>query len=297
MLENVATIVSGSATLDPSIENRAAEILKSIGIESVKIDTLDQNRAVDIYFSGNKPELHATARSKLQELGSFDIFVQANDAYRRKKILFADMDATMIEGETLDEMAAQFGLKDKVEPITIRAMRGEIDFAEALRLRVRLLAGMPEETLLKTIENIRYAAGGKTLIETLSRHGVRCVLISGGFDLFTSRVAATLGFHKNFGNRLDIQCGRLTGEVIAPIVDKHFKKRELEDEMRRSGLDLRYSAAVGDGANDIPMLQVAGAGVGYFAKPLVQAATPHQIRHSSLLALLYMQGYRRREWS
>lgn len=298
MLENVATIVSGTPKgLDGGVEKQALSDLKALGIDRLEIQALDGGRAVDIFFSGQHPELHGKVLQKLQQLGAFDVFVQANDEYRRKKLLFADMDATMIQGETLDEMAAHFGLKDQVEPITVRAMRGEIDFAESVRQRVRLLKGMPLEKLAKTLENVKFSAGATTLVKTLSRAGVKCTLISGGFNFFTAHVAAALGFQRNFGNSLDIQNDKLTGEIIPPIIDKHFKKKELEDEAHRLGVDIRHTAAVGDGANDIPMLQTAGAGVGFFAKPLVQAATPHQIRHSDLTALLYMQGYNRTEFA
>ncbi|MDF3025389.1 MAG: phosphoserine phosphatase, partial [Alphaproteobacteria bacterium] len=251
----------------------------------------------DLTVPAHHEALTVALRKSFEDFEGCDVFVQAKDEFRRKKLLVADMDATMIEGETLDELAAHFGLKDKIAPITQQAMRGEIDFAEALRMRVALLRGMPVSALQETLDQVHYSKGAKTLVGTMRRHGAQCVLISGGFDFFTVPVAQTLGFHKNIGNRLGIEYDMLTGEVTPPIIDKNTKKKTVEDEARALGLDPRVAVAVGDGANDIPMLQTAGAGVGYFGKPAVVAATPYQIRHTDLTSILYMQGYTKREFA
>lgn len=293
MQRSVVTIVAGSeGRLDEAVIAAAAESIRSLGVEGIEIDHLHRGRAVDIFMRANNAELTRQVYQKLQNIGPFDIFVQADDASRKKRLLLADMDATIIVGETLDELAGHLGLKDQIAPITASAMRGEIDFAEALRLRVGLLRGMPLSDLFRTIEEIRFSPGAETLVKVMNRQGAKCILISGGFDFFTRHVAARAGFYKNFGNRLGVEDDRLTGEVMPPIVDKLVKKKTLEEEAGRLGIPLAQTVAAGDGANDIPMLQTAGAGVGYFAKPAVVKATPYQIRHSDLTAILYMQGYR-----
>lgn len=292
--ETVVTIVAAAeGGLDAAQENHIAAEVKSLGVDSLRTDWLAPAQALDIIVGANSAELTIRLRQKLQNTGPFDIFVQPHDQNRRKGLLLADMDATMVEGETLDDLAAHLNLKDKIAPITAQAMRGELDFAEALRMRVGLLKGLPVSALFETLEALKYTKGGRTLVKTMNRFDAKCVLISGGFDIFTRHVAGTLGFYRNIGNRLEIDNDRLTGNVLPPIVDKETKRRTLVEETEKLGLTPARTMTVGDGANDIPMLQAAGAGVGYFAKPAVQAATPHQVRHTDLTALLYMQGYRK----
>ncbi len=297
MFESVATIVAPQeGGLTPQLEKQAAQIIRGLSVERLKPEVLEPGKAVDIYFGGVHPELHGKVRKKLSGLGAFDVFVQFNDLYRKKKLLIADMDATIIQGESLDELADHLKIRDKIAPITEQAMRGEIDFEEALKQRVLLLKGLAVTALFETVGNIKYSPGAETLVKTMSRFGMKCVLVSGGFDVFTRHVAGALGFHKSFGNRLGIHADRLTGEVIPPIVDKEIKRKMLENEARNNGIEIGHIVAIGDGANDIPMLQAAGAGVGYFAKPAVQEAVPHQIRHTDLTSVLYMQGYKKREF-
>lgn len=292
--ETVVTIVAAAeGGLDAAQENHIAAEIKSLGVDSLRTDWLAPAQALDIIVGANSAELTTRLRQKLQNTGPFDIFVQPHDQNRRKGLLLADMDATMVEGETLDDLAAHLNLKDKIAPITAQAMRGELDFAEALRMRVGLLKGLPVSALFETLEGLKYTKGGRTLVKTMNRFDAKCVLISGGFDIFTRHVAGTLGFYRNIGNRLEIDNDRLTGNVLPPIVDKETKRRTLVEETEKLGLTPARTMTVGDGANDIPMLQAAGAGVGYFGKPAVQAATPHQVRHTDLTALLYMQGYRK----
>jgi len=289
MKKTAVTIVG--TKLEDSLIRQAAEIVKSTGVEGLEIRNLHLGRAVDIIVQGENSALSQLLLQKLQNLGSYDIFVQADDVFRKKRLLVADMDATMVEGETLDELADHLGIKDKIAPITARAMRGELDFHEALRQRIKLLKGLSVSAIFETVDKMRYAQGAESLIRGMNRNGAKCILISGGFDFFTRRAADHLGFWKNFGNTLEISDDRLTGEVIPPIVDKDVKKNTLKDEAAKLNIDPRHVMAVGDGANDIPMLQAAGVGVGYFGKPAVQAATPFQIRHTDLMAMFYMQGY------
>jgi phosphoserine phosphatase len=298
MSETVVTIVAGQeGALNEAMLRRMSDTVYAISGQSVATEILCPGKATDITTGAFNPGMTSALRDKFVAFSQFDIFVQPKDEYRRKRLLIADMDATMIEGETLDELAGHFGLKDQIAPITAKAMRGEIDFAEALRMRVGLLKGMPVSALYETLKAVRFSKGAKTLVRTMNQRGAKCVLISGGFDLFTNHVATTLGFYKNIGNRLGIHGDSLTGEVLPPIVDKFTKKKTVEDEARHFELDPRAVVAIGDGANDIPMLQAAGVGIGYFGKPAVQEATPHQIRFTDLTSVLYMQGYRKAEFA
>jgi len=293
MNKTVITVVGDA--LDPAIEKQALRLVKETGVDGMRVDTLHAGRAMDILVKAHAPELTELLYKKLRPLGAFDIFVQSDDSFRRKKLLVADMDATIIQQETLDELAVHFNLKDKIAPITEKAMRGEIDFQEALRLRVKLLRGLPLAALFKTMHEINYSAGAAILVKSMRRQNAKCVLVSGGFDMFTGHVAATLGFHKNFGNRLEIENQKLTGEVIPPILDKHVKEKLVVEQAQAFGCELNHVIAIGDGANDIPMLKKAGVGIGYFGKPAVLEAIPCQIRHTDLTAVLYMQGYRRED--
>ncbi len=298
MPETIITVVAANeGALDANIERQIMTIVKGESVEHAQIHSLHTGKVLEITLGALNGKLTEGLRKKFQNFSNFDFFIQPNDISRKKKLLVADMDATMIEGETLDELAGQFGLKDKVEPITAAAMRGEIDFHEALRMRVKLLAGVPAEAVFEMVPKVRFSKGAATLVKTMNRYGAKCVLISGGFDMFTNYVAQGLGFYKNIGNRLAMNNGRLTGEVIPPIVDKLVKKKTIQDECRGLNIDPAFSVAVGDGANDIPMLQAAGVGVGYYGKPLVQAATPYQIRFTDLTSILYMQGYRKEEFT
>lgn len=291
MPEIAITIVGN---VDSAAQNRASAAVKETGVDGLSFNVLYPGRALDILVKGEAPLLE-TLRQKLGSFGPFDIFVQWNNSFRKKKLLVADMDATMVVQETLDELAAHLNIKDEIAPITEKAMRGEIDFHEALRMRVKMLKDLPLEAIYETLACVEYSPGAATFIKTMRRFGAKCVLVSGGFDFFTVPVAQTLGFHQNFGNRLEVADGKLTGEVIPPIVDKHAKERLVVDQARGLGLDMQQVMTIGDGANDIPMLKKAGAGIGYFGKPAVQMATPYQIRHTDLRAALYMQGYRREE--
>ena len=216
---------------------------------------------------------------------------------RRKKILIADMDSTMIGQECIDELAAEVGLKDRVSEITARAMNGEIAFEPALRERVGLLKGLPVEVIAQVIENrITLTPGGRELVATMRANGHYTALVSGGFTAFTSTVAAMVGFDENRANILESENGVLSGTVREPILGKQAKIDALEDIATRLGLDPAEAIAVGDGANDLGMLERAGAGVALHAKPSVAAQADVRIDHGDLTALLYLQGYRRADF-
>lgn len=218
-------------------------------------------------------------------------------ANRRKRLLLADMDSTMIGEECIDELGKLAGLGDRISAITARAMAGEIDFEAALRERVSLLAGLPETAIAEVLaRHITFKPGGATLIATMKAHGAHTALVSGGFVQFTGHVADRLGFHEHRANELLIESGTLTGTVREPILGKDAKLEALHMITARLGLSPEDAITVGDGANDLPMLKAAGLGVALHAKPRVQAEAPVRINHGDLTALLYLQGYRRDEF-
>lgn len=211
---------------------------------------------------------------------------------RRKKLLVADMDSTMIEQECIDELADALGIKDQVAAITDRAMRGELDFAEALDTRVALLKGL-EKSVIEEIrrERITLAPGGRALVQTMKQYGAYTSLVSGGFTFFADYFAKRIGFEESIANVLEFDGTALTGTVSKPIVDKDTKLARLNALMGELALTANQTMAVGDGANDLPMLQAAGMGVALHAKPTVAAQASYRIDHGDLTALLYLQGY------
>ena len=240
--------------------------------------------------SGEAPlNADASARAALGA-APIDVAVMPS-ADRAKHVLVADMDSTVVTGETLDEMAAVLGLKDRIAAITARAMNGELDFEAALRERVGLLAGLPETDVRATLDRVGLTPGAQTLVRTMRAKGAHTVLVSGGFTAIAEPVAAWCGFDEVVANELLFENGVLSGDVTTPIVDKAVKDRVLADAARRRGVDVSAACAVGDGANDLPMLSRAGLGVAFHAKPAVRAAAPIRIEHGDLTALLYLQGF------
>ena len=222
-----------------------------------------------------------------------DLVVQPS-ANRRKKMLLADMDSTMIRQECIDELAAEAGVGERVADITARAMNGELDFNEALIERVGLLKGLPEAIIEQVLdERITHMPGGYELVNTMKANGAYAALVSGGFTAFTARVAAALGFDENRANTLLAAHGKLTGDVGRPILGKAAKVQALEEITARRGITAADVLAVGDGANDLGMLSLAGTGVALHAKPAVQEQCDIRINHGDLTALLYLQGYNR----
>jgi phosphoserine phosphatase len=206
------------------------------------------------------------------------------------------MDATIIMGETLDELASLAGVGDKVAAITARAMNGEIDFAVALRERVALLAGQPTNLLEKVVPKMKLTPGARTLVATMKANGARTVLVSGGFKFFTSIVGGACGFDEVRANDLEVADGKLTGRVVEPIRGRVAKREALMSAATRRRVPLDRTLAVGDGANDLEMLMTAGLGIAFHAKPTVASAARHRIDHGDLTALLFAQGYKREEF-
>lgn len=281
----------------------AEEILARVGdvAEASGIEWLAEGRALDIPFTGDpgavKAACSAAAGASLGALGDWrvDLNVVPREA-RRKKLLVADMDSTIIGCECIDELADMAGLKPQIAEITERAMRGALDFNDALKKRVALLKGLPLEALARVYaERVRLNAGAKALVRTMRANGAHCLLISGGFNYFTSRVAAEAGFNDHTGNRLLDDGKVLTGDVGAPILGRAAKLEALEVNAKKHDLELSQTMAVGDGANDLAMIERAGLGVAFHAKPVVAQASDAVIKHGDLTALLYLQGYRERD--
>ena len=240
---------------------------------------------------GNRWDIWA----ECQGMGVDLVIVPSNG--RRKKMLLADMDSTMIQQECIDELADEAGVGDRVKDITARAMNGELDFEAALRERVGLLAGLEEGVIGRVLEQrITYMPGGQTLLATMKANGAYAALVSGGFTAFTASVAKSLGFDENRANTLLVHEGALTGKVADPILGKQAKVDALEDITNRLGLAEADVLAVGDGANDLGMLHRAGMGVALHAKPAVAAECDVRINYGDLTALLYVQGYAKNEF-
>ena len=289
----VATLIA-AGKLTGEVVREAIDRLDATGHDVGAPHWLDEGDAADIVFHGSL----VSARTELAKMdhGALDVIVQPLGD-RTKKLIIADMDSTMITVECIDELADYAGLKPQIAAITERAMRGELDFRAALTERVGLLGGMAESVLAECrMERVRLTRGARTLVQTMKAHGAHSVLISGGFTAFARPVGEAIGFDKVIANELEIADGKLTGRVIEPIVDASTKLETLKAEAAAHGLPLAETLAVGDGANDIPMITAAGLGVGYYPHPAAAEAAAAVVRHHDLSALLWAQGYSRRSW-
>lgn len=295
-MRRVLTLIAARDGLEPSVVDYAAETLQRHGGEVAQTDWLEPGTACDLFVTGGEDDEHIET-SLRQALASVPVdFALQPEAGRRKRLLVADMDSTILTGESLDELAAHRGLKDKIAAITARAMNGELDFAAAVKERVAMLAGLPESAIDETLAEMTYSDGAASLVATMRHHGAFCVLVSGGFKPFTQRVRETLGFDNDRGNQLEIVDGKLTGVVLEPILDKNAKLEALNEFAAIQGLPLSATMTVGDGANDLMMIEAAceegGLGVAFHAKPSVAAKARYRIDHTDLASLLYFQGYR-----
>jgi phosphoserine phosphatase len=286
-----------SAPARPAITSDLVTKIQSLIKVDHKISWLMQDVAVDFVIPEHPDFANLQAEVKIALAGTqIDLALQPVEG-RRKHLLLADMDSTMIQQECIDELADEVGLKDSVSSITARAMRGEIDFEPALKERVALLKGLDLSVVDKLFESrITYTPGGKTLIQTMKANGAYCALVSGGFTHFTSRVRAELGFDEDRANLLIEENGTLSGEVGMPILGKDAKRQRLHELAEELKLDLKQSMAVGDGANDLAMIEDAGAGVALHAKPAVAAQARFVIDHGDLTGLLFLQGYKEEEF-
>ena len=292
---DIATLIASNGGLSSADLDVARDALAGIGAMPGAPAWLDEGIAADLPFGRAD---RAGARAALEGLlPGVDIVVQPQ-ADRRKKLLVADMDSTMITIECIDELADYAGIKPQIAEVTERAMRGELDFESALDARVALLKGLEESAIDRChAERVVLMPGARALIQTMKAQGARTILVSGGFTVFADRVAAAIGFDRAISNRLGLADGMLDGTVARPIVGSATKRETLIAERDASGLAAEQTLAVGDGANDIPMIEEAGLGVAYHAKPKTAAAADARIEHGDLTALLYAQGYRRADWS
>lgn len=223
-------------------------------------------------------------------------FLTGPVADRRKMLLIADMDSTFVTSETLDDVAAHAGLKEEIAAITARSMRGELDFEESLRARVRMIAGLPVTALLDTLSTVRLSPGADTLARTMRHHGAYTALVSGGFTLFAQEVCQWCHFHEYRSNIAGIKDDRLTGNVIGPVIDRKAKLDVLDELAGQNHVTRDNVLAIGDGANDLDMIKAAGLGIAYFGKPVLATAARANIRHTDLTTALYFQGYRHAEF-
>ena len=295
-MQSVLTLIAPeTAPLGDRIVGEVRAALNTLGAETGQPVWLCDGIAADIGFEMIAADQAEAAARDAAGRAPIDVIAQQS-ASRRKKLLLADMDSTIVTGETLDDLAAYAGLGDEIAAITARAMNGELDFKEALRERVGMLKGLAADTLESAYRQVELSPGAETLVRTMAAAGAHCVLVSGGFKYFTSRVAGRCGFHADLSNEFVIEDGKLTGDVIEPILDKDVKLKTLISRATEHGLSLAETLSVGDGANDLPMLKAAGLGVAYRGKPSVRADAPARLDHADLTGLLYAQGYRVEEF-
>ncbi len=290
-MKNVLTLIAPVGTLNDALMVTATEAINSGGGKTGTPDWLSPDEALDIPFEGENVE--QAVRDALAG-AAVDLLAQVAEG-RRKKLLVADMDSTIITTETLDELAGLAGKKAETAAITERAMRGDIEFQEALSERVAMLAGLEVAALTETLDGITLTPGAEALVRTMSENGAHTVLVSGGFNDFAGPVAALAGFAEDKSNRFEIANGRLTGRVLEPIVDSLAKLQTLTRLAEEKDIPLSATLAIGDGANDVAMIKAAGLGVAYKGKPAAKDAANATIEHTDLRAALFMQGYRKNE--
>ncbi len=288
-----ATLIAAQ-NFDAGDISTAADVVAQAGAQVLATRWIETRKALDVDFTGNPVDVRAAVEGAFP---ATDAIVQQT-AHRARTLIVADMDSTMITIECIDELADYAGIKPQIADVTERAMRGELDFESALRSRVALLEGLPEAVIAQCLaERVGIMPGAKELVRTIRAHGGHAVLVSGGFTRFAEPVAAEIGFNQVIANVLGIKDGVLTGSVQGDIVGAATKKQVLEQTCAVKGLATNESLAVGDGANDIPMIEAAGLGVAYHAKPKTAAAAPARIDHGDLTAILYAMGYPRAAWA
>lgn len=288
----IATLIAADRLQAGDISS-AQDKLRDAGCAPGEVVELEAGRAVDIAFAANPDYARAALEGAFDRV---DIVVQPAEG-RRKRLIVADMDSTMITVECIDELADYAGIKVQIAEVTEAAMRGELDFAAALDARVALLKGLGADAIDRCLaERVQLMPGARTLVQTMKANGATAILVSGGFTRFAQPVGEQIGFDRVIANELLIEAGALTGAVTKPIVDSTTKETTLLGAMAELGLDVSATMAVGDGANDLAMIKKAGLGVAYHAKPIVAAAAGARIDHNDLTALLYAQGIPRSEW-
>jgi len=295
MTDHVLTLISATRDgLAAETVDAIRDAMSNLGADVGRPDWLATGMVCDLAFADlNDDQADAAARAILGQ-APVDVLAQPTTE-RRKRLLIADMESTLIENEMLDELADYVGKRAEIAAITARAMNGELDFRGALDARVSLLAGLSESVLDESAKRIRYMPGAGALIATMQANGARTAIVSGGFTCYTALVATKLGVGQNFGNVLEISRGKLTGKVIPPILGREAKLETLVRVAAEFSLPLAATLATGDGANDLDMIGAAGLGVAFRAKPIVATKAKWRVMHGDLTALLYAQGYREGE--
>ena len=292
MILFIATLIA-SDRLEAGDISAAADRIAATGAHYGGSAWIEQDIAHDLRFDGDPISVRAALESAFPGV---DVIVQ-REAGRRRRMLVADMDSTMITIECIDELADYAGIKPQIAEITEQAMRGELDFEGALDARVALLKGLDASVIDRChAERVVIMGGAYELVRTMRANGADCYLVSGGFTVFADRVAREIGFTRALSNTLEFADGKLAGTVTRPIIGAAAKRETLLAEAAAHGLSSEDCLAVGDGANDIPMIEVAGLGVAYHAKPKTAAAAAARIDHGDLTTLLYAQGYARKDW-
>ena len=287
----VITLIPAAPLMPPMLAEQLVADLEAADNAPIALDWLAPQRVIDIHIDHYPTVDFLESIHQVCHTMTTDIIIQPL-VDRDKQMLISDMDSTMITVECIDELADYVGKKDEVAHITERAMNGELDFTQALNERVALLAGLAETTLEACFnERVKIMPGAPELLAIMKREGAYCLLVSGGFDFFTTRIAGLLGFDESLGNRLEMVDGKLTGKVLPPILDKHSKLQALGQHSSERGIKPEAILAIGDGANDLPMLTAAGLGVAYHAKPHVREQVNAQINYNDLTALIYAQGF------
>lgn len=294
----ILTLVAGSeaAPLNTSDIEALRQALSAAGASVAETDWLAPDHACDLGFEDlDIPAARQALAPLLSGLTADHAFQRPEG--RRKALLVADMESTIIAQEMIDELAVILGIGPEIAKITERAMAGELAFEESLRSRVALLKDLPATHLHDLSKLMTLNPGARTLVQTMRAHGAHTALVSGGFTFFTAQIREVCGFHEDRANSLIVKDGRLTGAVTEPILGREAKQEALEELARQQGLDNEAVCAVGDGANDLAMLAIAGLGAAYHGKAVVREATAFQIDHGDLTALLYFQGYRLEEFT
>lgn len=292
----VLTGAPGARSVSAPLTSDLRALLTHAGASIGQANTLADGDAVELHFTGLDRKDASEVISDLRANVPID-FSFVSSQFRRKKLLVADMDSTVITAECIDELADFAGLREKIVEITERAMRGELEFETALRERVAFLKGLDTSILLQVFdERIALTPGAKELVATMNASGAFTALVSGGFSYFTSRVAAMVGFQFEQANQLLKEDGKLTGKVKEPILGRDAKRIALETLAEGRGLEREETMSVGDGANDLAMIEAAGLGVAFRAKSLLDEVADVHIEHGDLTALLYLQGYSRDEF-
>jgi phosphoserine phosphatase len=295
MTSHVLTLIGkmASAPLEPVHVERVCRRLETAG----EADWLAEREACDLFIESPLAAADIAARARDALAGTAIDAVCASIEGRRKKLLISDMDSTVIDQECIDELGEAIGVGSRIREITAAGINGDISFSDALRRRMALMKGM-ERSLLESVyqDRITLKPGARTLVQTMRRHGAFCILVSGGFSFFTRRIAERIGFNDHRGNQLAFEDGKLTGQVLEPILGRSAKLNTLTELCDERGLELSEVLAVGDGANDIKMIEAAGLGVAFHGSDSLKRHASACIDHGDLTALLYIQGFRKSEF-